>query len=61
MPRKYCTCAKRNIQAAGWGTVVVHEHINTYITESFVGLCTHSSVELHTNILHVVRLGGGGG
>ncbi len=39
----------------------MHEHINTYITESFVGLCTHSSVELHKNILHVVRLGGGGG
>ncbi len=40
-------CKKRNIQAAGWGTVwfVVHEHVNIHILLSLLwDLCTHSSV-----------------
>ncbi len=49
MPRKYCTCAKRETfkQLAGEQCKVICSAWackHAYITESFVGLCTHSSV-----------------
>ncbi len=40
MLRKYCTCAKRTSwvkQLAGEECKIVLVHVNTYITESFVG------------------------